>query len=1318
MSSSGARTRFAIGTGISLLVFTMLVLATPLSSQTDSTATGMSTREKLLRLMGDSTAPATKAPVPAVKPALPQQPVERGDQSVDRSVSPVTERGAVASLSAQPSPASSEPAPAPRGGDDREKAAGVPSVKAAPPSGPVSGGSSALWWQIPAVVAVAAIVWYLMTRRRHAMVHVFGALTTRLGFNSLRGRLVLMTVGLITLTVAVTGYVAFDRGSSSIVDGLQVNFQNVALSTMDKIDRGLMERYGDVQAFVANPLAINTMSGKEPPDRLRAFANEMSRLYGVYDAMIVVDRSGKVVATANTSHDGKRYDTEALERTSFSSADWFKACISGQVAPGSSFAGEPVRDKAIGGVFGSNVITVPFAAPIRDKNGAILGVWCNYASYIAVVQSITDETIAFQRANGFPSFRVTIIDRRGLIIDDDAEKDILTKNLATSGSSQCVTRVMAGENGSTVEKSVRFGFTQVNGFAFSKGVGAYAGHRWGLLVRAKTEDALAPVQTLRTTLIVVGLAIVLIGVGLVYLYTRRIIAPIRAIATAADRLALGDVHVSVAVTSKDEVGQLASSFVALTENMRQQAGIVEAIAAGTIDVTVSPRSNDDVVMLALRNAVGSLQGLLAETRMLSRAAVDGKLATRGNAEKFQGGYREIVQGVNETLDAVIGPLNVAAEYVDRISKGDIPTQITDKYSGDFNEIKNNLNQAIVAVNAMVTDASMLSQAAVEGRLATRADARKHGGEFRRIVEGVNATLDSLVGFIDSMPVPVMVIDRDRTVLYMNKIGAAAGGRRPEELYGKKCFDHFRTDHCSTGECACMRAVATGKTEQGETTARPGANELEISYTGVPIKDGKHEVVGVLEIVVDQTAVRKAQKVADKVAAYQRVQVEILSEDLHKLSAGDLGLQLFVAPGDADTAEVRANFETINERLGLAREAVTHLVQDATMLAEAAVAGNLATRADALRHDGEFRRIVQGVNDTLDAVIKPVQEGSRTLAMMATGDLTARMQGDYRGDLQLIKESINKVGTSLVDALRKVSEAVSATASASSQISSSTEEMAAGAMEQTSQAGEVASAVEEMTKTIQENSRNASVAAETAKQARLRAEQGGKVVTETVDGMKRIAGVVHKSAETVRELGRSSDQIGEIISVIDDIADQTNLLALNAAIEAARAGDQGRGFAVVADEVRKLAERTTKATKEIADMIKKIQSDTNDAVRSMEEGTNEVERGIALADRAGSSLQEIVGVSQQVTDMVGQIAAANEEQSSASEQISKNVESISKVTGETAQGTQQIARAAEDLNRLTDNLQRLITAFTGGGARRGGGRMGGPRPRGEGSMAEG
>jgi methyl-accepting chemotaxis protein len=326
------------------------------------------------------------------------------------------------------------------------------------------------------------------------------------------------------------------------------------------------------------------------------------------------------------------------------------------------------------------------------------------------------------------------------------------------------------------------------------------------------------------------------------------------------------------------------------------------------------------------------------------------------------------------------------------------------------------------------------------------------------------------------------------------------------------------------------------------------------------------------------------------------------------------------------------------------------------------------------------------------VTKPIIELANVAIQVADGDLSVDVHSKSEDEVGQLADTFSRMVESLRETIGKVGEASSAVASASSQISSSTEEMAAGAQEQTSQAGEVASAVEEMSKTIVENSKNAGNTAETAKKAKEAAEQGGRVVEETVVGMKRIADVVNKSAETVKALGKSSDQIGEIISVIDDIADQTNLLALNAAIEAARAGEQGRGFAVVADEVRKLAERTTKATKEIAGMIKTIQADTAGAVSSMEEGTTEVDNGIKLADKAGASLNEIVGISQNLTDMVAQIAAASEQQSSASEQISKNVEAISAVTGETAQGTQQIARASEDLNRLTENLQQLVGKF--------------------------
>lgn len=315
-----------------------------------------------------------------------------------------------------------------------------------------------------------------------------------------------------------------------------------------------------------------------------------------------------------------------------------------------------------------------------------------------------------------------------------------------------------------------------------------------------------------------------------------------------------------------------------------------------------------------------------------------------------------------------------------------------------------------------------------------------------------------------------------------------------------------------------------------------------------------------------------------------------------------------------------------------------------------------------------------------------------IRQMDNADINTQLNSGLRDETGMLSHSFDKFVASIRGTLEQVAESSAAVASASSQISSSAEEMAAGAREQTGQAGEVAGAVEQMVRTIEENSKNAGITADTAREAKGAAEEGGHVVAQTIDGMRQVAEVVRTAAAAVRDLGASSEQIGTIIGVIDDIADQTNLLALNAAIEAARAGEQGRGFAVVADEVRKLAERTTHATKEITGMIRKIQTDTRGAVASMDQGTQRVDDGIRLADQAGVSLKRIVDISQQVTDMVTRIAAANEEQSATSEHIAKNVEAISAVTGETASATQQIARAAEDLNRLTDDLERTMEKF--------------------------
>lgn len=375
-----------------------------------------------------------------------------------------------------------------------------------------------------------------------------------------------------------------------------------------------------------------------------------------------------------------------------------------------------------------------------------------------------------------------------------------------------------------------------------------------------------------------------------------------------------------------------------------------------------------------------------------------------------------------------------------------------------------------------------------------------------------------------------------------------------------------------------------------------------------------------------------------------------------------------------------------------REKIVQLVNELQKLIQDAKDGLLDNRGDDKKFEGVFKEIISGFNQTLDAIILPIQDGAKALEIMSTGDFTVRVEADYKGQHRKIKESINKLGESVGKILQEVQDATQATSSAASQISSSSEELSSGSQELSSQVHEIASAIEQMTSTIIETTKNTSRTAENAKHAVEIADKGGQVIIQTIDGISRIAEVVNKASEVIQELGKNSQQIGDIVQVIDDIADQTNLLALNAAIEAARAGEQGRGFAVVADEVRKLAERTTKATKEIAEMIMKIQNDTKTAVDSVTEGSAVVEEGKKLAARAGESLKEIISGANEVVDLANQVASASEEQSSTAEQISRNIESISNVANESAAGVQQIASAADDLNRLTENLNHLVSQF--------------------------
>jgi methyl-accepting chemotaxis protein len=327
-----------------------------------------------------------------------------------------------------------------------------------------------------------------------------------------------------------------------------------------------------------------------------------------------------------------------------------------------------------------------------------------------------------------------------------------------------------------------------------------------------------------------------------------------------------------------------------------------------------------------------------------------------------------------------------------------------------------------------------------------------------------------------------------------------------------------------------------------------------------------------------------------------------------------------------------------------------------------------------------------------AISRPLRENVLFAEAVADGDLTSTLKADRNDEIGNLAKALNSMAEKLRGVINKIVDTSNTVSAAANQLSGASLHMATGTEEVAAQTATVAVASEQMSATATEIANNCMRAAESAKYANDTALHGEGVVEETITVMSRISLRVNESSQTVETLGSRSEQIGEIIGTIEDIADQTNLLALNAAIEAARAGEQGRGFAVVADEVRALAERTTKATREIGAMIKTIQEETKSAVSAMVEGVREVETGTSEAAKSGDSLKEILNQINSVAMEVSQIASAAEEQTATIAEISSNMGQITDVVQETARGAQESAEAARQLAGMAQELQDLAGHF--------------------------
>jgi len=313
--------------------------------------------------------------------------------------------------------------------------------------------------------------------------------------------------------------------------------------------------------------------------------------------------------------------------------------------------------------------------------------------------------------------------------------------------------------------------------------------------------------------------------------------------------------------------------------------------------------------------------------------------------------------------------------------------------------------------------------------------------------------------------------------------------------------------------------------------------------------------------------------------------------------------------------------------------------------------------------------------------------------IANGNLTVEMEYSGKDEIGHMIRAINDMTGNLRKIVEKIIGVSSTVARSSEEVSATATKISRGIDEQYQQIEQSATATTEVSQTIVEVAQNASDGAASARESLEIANEGKTIVQQSVSSMVSISTTIDDSSKTIEALGESSKQIGDIINVINDIAIQTNLLALNAAIEAARAGEQGRGFAVVADEVRKLAEKTGKATEEITEKIKKIQSDSELSVRSMEKNKSEAETGVQLAKQSSESLVKIVTATEKCLDMVQSIASAAEQQSTAIEEVSTGMESVTTGFADTSNAVVQINTSTNDLAKTTGDLKELVSWFS-------------------------